>query len=113
MKTTKSKTQTSVIRATDGSRLRLTPTRLIQIDHDSARPWYAKKQDLLAAFNSPANSWKVIRIYEVGSSLSIMVSFWNEGQTIGCSEFDAKTLRQIRRYYGARKTRALAAKAGV
>jgi hypothetical protein len=120
MKTKSSKTsKTSTVRTYDGYRLRLTPTRLIQIDHTSINPWYATKEAIQRAAK---NGFDVILIREVGTNQTMVTNFgqpryvYTGGDVlgrIGCCLFTVPTFKKILRYFGVRKTKALAAKAGV
>lgn len=94
-------TKTSVIRTKYGERLRLTPTRLVQIDHASNNPWYVTKEDLKTAYQSGSYA---VRIFEVRLGGSVRVPFSTLRHSIGCSGFDEKTFRQILRYFGIRKS---------
>lgn len=102
------KSTTSTIRTTSGKRLRLTPTRLIQIDHSSDNPWYVTKEDLKKAYCTNDSG---IRIYEVRLGGNVRVHFSALDYEIGCCEFFGETFRRIVRYYGLRKSRSTKARA--
>lgn len=110
------------IRTTNGERLRLTKTRLVQVDHPGAdNPWYAKYPDIRRAYR---HQHKKIKIYEVGGEGYSIITDFNRPHTvagemarIGCCWFDEATFNHIiRGAFGrkliTKKDLAMAAKAG-
>ena len=119
MKTTKTK----IIRNTLNDRLRLSKTRLLQIDHPyTVEAWYVTAGDLDRAYwqaqTSPSRESRVFihavgspRIMHVSLVLSSgyrkLVGYWAR---IGCASFDEETFASILHFLNIRKIRA--AKAG-
>ena len=121
MKTTRT-SKTKVVENILGDRLRMTPTRLLQIDLSGGAVdlWYAKAEDIREAYRTGETGILIHRAasFRTGRmSRTLQVSFYSPKTPyaygrIGCCLFEPAVFRQILRWFGCRKSRALAAKAG-
>lgn len=111
---TKSRTKSVIIYAEDSSRLRLSRTRLVQIDHPrSLLAWYATAASLRKAYQCAYNN-EGITLYRSDSSrlfprfvkglLFRIPGYGGFAGEIGCCVFSPKVFKQIMRTVGARKT---------
>jgi hypothetical protein len=113
---------TQTIRSSDGSRLRLSATRLLQIDHSTTDPWYVAAADFRAAYREASRRTDPVRTIGIpirksgAAKFTLIVNFSLPSAVyagcgrIGCSYFTSKVFNLIARKFKARKVRA--AKAG-
>jgi len=107
-----------IITATCGARLKLTATRLTELDHhDSTHPFYVNKADLKTALDRFSNfGFKTIfvrgRAY-AGEVHRVRVAFSPVEGRVGCKEFAPATFNLILRTMGLKKKAVAKKKAKV
>lgn len=96
---------TKIIKTICGDRLRLSPTRLVQIDHPhTIDPWYIDASEVKrAAKVDPLDRYVTIHTRR-GSSFRTKIGLL--GCTIGCCEFTPETFAAILKMFKIKTSKA-------